>query len=172
MIGTIRQWLQGIPDGKSSYALQQVLNPISDRMSTQSLSTAGLAIKTAGSALVKTGAAAYHASCKGKLVSVAAATDQAALAGTVTNAKFNVYAFFIDSAGTGTSAMGIEGATLAAVVFPPIPEGKALLGFVTINPTGTGNFVGGTTALDDATVVPNAVYVNVLGAFDPTVITA
>ena len=40
-----------------------------------------------------------------------------------------------------------------------------------ISPTGTGNFVGGTTPLDDATVVPNAAYVNLVAAsFDPTVI--
>lgn len=39
-----------------------------------------------------------------------------------------------------------------------------------INPTGTGDFVGGTTALDDATVVPNAVYLNGnIGPFDPSV---
>ena len=48
--------------------------------------------------------------------------------------------------------------------------GKALIGFVVINPTGTGNFVGGTTPLDDATVVPNAAYVNTTEGFDPTVI--
>lgn len=172
MLGTIRQWLAGISDSQSSYALQQVLNPIGDRVSTQSLSSAGLAIKAGGSAVVKTGAADYYAACKGKLVTKAAATDMAALSGTVTNAAFNVFAFFIDSAGNLTSAMGIEGATLAAVVFPKIPEGKALLGFVIINPTGTGDFVGGTTPLDDATVVPNAAYVNVVGAFDPTVLTA
>lgn len=172
MIGTIRQWLASIADSKDGYALQQVLNPIGDRISTQTLSTAGLAIKAGGGVLVKTGASACQYAIKGKLGSIAAATDQAALSGTVTNAKFNVFAFFVDAAGTGTSAMGIEGATLAAVVFPQIPEGKAMLGFVIINPTGTGNFVGGTTALDDATVVPNAVYVNTIGAFDPTVLTA
>jgi hypothetical protein len=172
MIGTIRQWLSSIADSKSAYALQQVLSPIGDRISTQSLSTAGLAIKTAGSGIVMTGSAACIVAVKGKLQSVAINTDQAALVGTVAADAFNVYAFFVDSAGTGTSAMGIAGATLAAVVFPQIPEGKALLGFVIINPTGTGDFVGGTTALDDATVVPNAVYVNVLGAFDPTVLTA
>jgi hypothetical protein len=44
-----------------------------------------------------------------------------------------------------------------------------MIGFVIINPTGTGPFVGGTTALDDATVVPNAVFVNVTGAFDPSI---
>lgn len=172
MIGTIRQWLQGVSDSKVSYALQKVLDPIGDRISTHALTTAGLAIKAGASAIVKTGAAACIVSVKGKLQSIAAATDQAALAGTVTNAKFNVFAFFVDAAGTGTSAMGVEGATLGAVVFPPIQEGKALLGFVIINPTGTGDFVGGTTALDDATVVPNAVYVNCVGPFDPTVLIA
>lgn len=89
----------------------------------------------------------------------------AALAGTVTNAKFNVFAFYVDAAGTLTSAMGTEGATLTAVVFPTVATTKAVIGFVIINPTGTGNFVGGTTALDDATVVPNAVYVNTPGVF-------
>ncbi|HLP99216.1 MAG TPA: hypothetical protein VK149_12315 [Sideroxyarcus sp.] len=170
MLNTIRQWLNQAGDTKLAYALQQVLNPIGDRISTHALSTAGLAIKAGGGVLVKTGAAACIVSVKGKLQSIAAATDQAALSGTVTNAKFNVFAFFVDSAGTGTSAMGKEGATLDAVVFPQIPENKALLGFVIINPTGTGNFVGGTTALDDATVVPNAVYVNCVGPFDPTVL--
>ncbi len=49
------------------------------------------------------------------------------------------------------------------MVFPTVPTNEAVLGFVEINPTGSGNFVGGTTALDDGTVVPNAVYVNTIG---------
>jgi hypothetical protein len=93
----------------------------------------------------------------------------AALSGTVANAKFNVYVFFIDSAGTLTSRMGTAGATLATVKWPEFPENKACIGFVIINPTGTGDFVGGTTALDDATVVPGATYVNTPYPFDPTV---
>ena len=64
----------------------------------------------------------------------------------------------------------IEEDLTAAVKWPPLPAGKALVGFVVINPTGTGNFVGGTTALDDATVVPNAAYVSCGGAFDPTIL--
>ena len=132
------------------------------------LSTGGLAIKAGGSALVKAGTL-----CKAyageKLLSIAANTDMAALSGTVTNAKFNVYCFYIDSAGTLTSAMGTEGASLGAVVFPSTPADKACIGFIIVNPTGTGNFVGGTTALDDATVVPNVVYVNTPYPFRPEV---
>jgi hypothetical protein len=139
----------------------------SKALDTRMLSSAGLVIKAGGGLLAKTGGSACQAICAGVLRSIAAATDMAALSGTVTNAKFNVYCFFIDSAGVLTSAMGVEGATLAAVVFPPMPANKACIGFVIINPTGAGNFVGNTTALDDAGVVPNAVYVSLQGGFDP-----
>jgi len=135
-------------------------------LTTFVLNTGGLAIKAGGSALAKTvNTIKYFIA--GNLYSKAAA-DMAALAGTVTNAKFNVYVFYADTAGTLTTAMGTEGATLADVVFPAYdPSTKAMVGFVIINPTGTGNFVGGTTALDDGTVVPNAVYVNTPFPLDP-----
>lgn len=132
--------------------------------------SAGLTIKAGGSAVVKTGATAYYGICRGILVTKAAATDMPALVGTVTNAKFNVFAFFIDSAGAVTSQMGTEGATLAAVGIPVPPVGQATIGLVVINPTGTGNFVGGTTALDDATVVPTAAYINFTGPVDASVL--
>lgn len=169
MLDTITRYLNSITEVRHRAAIAAVVNPIGDRISTQTLTSAGLAIKAGASAVVKAGSAFYY-SVKGKLGTKAANTDMAALSGTVTNAKFNVFAFFVDDAGTLTSAMGTEGAALANVVFPPIPENKALIGFLIVNPTGTGNFVGGTTALDDATVVPNAAYVNNIGAFDPSVI--
>lgn len=170
MIDTVSKWLRGIAARKDRDTLRALVNPLADRYSTQSLVSAGLVIKAGGSALVKTGASAWYGVVQGKLVTKAAATDMAALSGTVTADMFNVYCFFVDSAGTLSSAMGTEGATLAAVKFPPLPEGKAVIGFVIINPTGTGNFVGGTTALDDVTVVPTAAYVNAIGPFDPSVI--
>lgn len=94
-------------------------------------------------------------------------TAEITLAGTVLTTKFNVFVLSIDNAGTVTATMGTAGATLGAVVMPTIPADNAVIGFVIINPTGTGSFVGGTTDLDDATVVPNAVYVNTLGSFNP-----
>lgn len=124
--------------------------------------SAGLAIKTSSSALAKSANAVY-ANVGGTLVTKAAG-DMPALSGTVTADAFNVFSFFIDAAGTLTTVMGTEGATLAEVVMPRSTSERALVGFVVINPTGTGNFVGGTTALDDGTVVPNAVYVNNVGA--------
>ena len=134
--------------------------------SSACLNSAGLVIKAGGGVLVKAGSA-FYAIANNVLVTKTANTDMAALSGTVTNAKFNVFVFYIDSAGTLTSAMGTEGATLAAVKFPLTPDLKAAIGFVVINPTGTGNFVGNTTPLDDATVVPNAAYVNLTDAFNP-----
>lgn len=169
MLNTIAQWLAGVAAVKDRDSLRPILNPIGDRYSSQTLSSAGLAIKAGGSAIVKAGSA-FYASAQGIPVTKAINTDMAALSGTVVNATFNAYCFFIDRAGNLTSAMGTAGATLAAMKFPPFPEGKALIGFVLINPTGTGDFVGGTTALDDGTVTPNAVYVNTTGPFDPTVL--
>lgn len=169
MKDTITRFLAGVANSSDREALRAILTPIADRCSTQTLTSPGLAIKSAGQAIVKAGSA-FYACVQGILVTKAANTDMAALSGTVTNAKFNVFCFFIDSAGTLTSAMGTEGAALGSVKWPEPPTGKAMIGFVIINPTGTGNFVGGTTALDDATVVPNAVYVNTVGDFDPTVL--
>ncbi len=93
-------------------------------------------------------------------------TAEVALVGTVTNAKYNVYLVLCDAAGTLSVAMGTEGATLAAVVLPAVTAGTVVVGFVIVHPSGTGNFVGGTTDLDDATVVPNAVYVNTVLPFN------
>jgi len=123
--------------------------------------SAGLAIKTSSSALVKSANTVY-ANIGGTLVSEAAG-DMPALSGTVANGAFNVFAFFLDTAGDLSTVMGTSGATLADVVIPRADATKALIGFVIVNPTGTGDFVGGTTALDDGTVVPNAAYVNNVG---------
>jgi len=131
------------------------------------LVSGALAIHGSASALVKTGSTAYLVAGDTTLVKFSAA-DLPALVGTVTNAKFNVFVFTVNAAGTAKTYMGTEAATIGAVVFPTTADGETPLGFVIINPTGTGNFVGGTTALDDATVVPNAVYVNTLGEFFPS----
>ena len=153
--------------GGSNAHIRAILTKIQLFFTTMLLNTGGLAIKAGGSALAKT-VNTVRFLVAGNLYSKAAA-DCAALVGTITNAKFNVYCFFVDTAGTMTTAMGTEGATLADVVFPAYDNStKCMLGFVIINPTGTGNFVGGTTVLDDATVVPNAVYVDRVGPFDPT----
>ena len=168
MIDTLSAILAGVPAGQARDNLSKLLRPLVDRFSSQSTKAAALRIKGGSASPTVQTNAVYQGWANGKAVTVASATDMPALVGSVTNAKFNVFAIFIDASSTRTSAMGIEAATLAGVKFPAIPETKACMGYVVINPTGTGNFVGGTTALDDATVVPNAVFVDTLGAFDPS----
>ena len=164
--GTLAAILNGIAAQRDREAVRNALSPIVDRFSSMALSSAGLAIKAGSSAIVKTGATDQYLIANGIMRKITAATDMAALSGTVANATFNAYSFFIDSAGTVTSQMGTAGATLVTMKLAPQPQGKALIGFVIINPTGTGDFVGGTTALDDGTVTPTAVYVNPVGPFD------
>jgi len=134
------------------------------------MASAALAIKAGDKALVKAGAA-FYAIADGTLVTKAINTDMAALSGTVSGAGagVNVFVFSISSAGVLSTTMGTEGATLADVVFPAAPVGDAVIGFVIIAPTGTGDFVGGTTDLDDGTVIPAAVYVNTVGTFSGAV---
>lgn len=169
--GTMRQWLGAIKDSVNQYNLLRLFYPVYDRMTSQILSSAGAGLVISGTAtLVKAGNAFYYLA-NGVIGTIAANTNMAALSGTVVNATFNVFCFFVDSAGNLTSAMGTAGSTLAKVQFPQMPEGKACIGFVVINPTGTGNFVGNTTALNDATVVPNAAYVSTDGNFDPYCLT-
>jgi len=165
----LTQRLAAVNDHKEKYNLYLLFRALFEQFRSQSNSSAGLVIKSASSALVKTGASVYHYVAQGIKGRIAAATDMPALSGTVTNAAFNVYVFSVDKGGTTYSQMGTEGATEAGIRWPSLAPGRAVIGYVVINPTGTGNFVGGTTALDDGTVTPNAVYINVIGAFDPNI---
>jgi hypothetical protein len=136
---------------------EAIFDKLQRALSVQVLNSAGLAIGSSNKPKVKIVNTIY-ALIEGVIRSKT--TAEIVLSGTVTNAKFNVYVLSMDSAGTVTATMGTEASTLAGVTMPALPDGSAMIGFVIVNPTGTGNFVGGTTDLDDATVVPNAVYVN------------
>lgn len=154
---------------KQQELLLNTFGEIADALSCQMFTSAGLVIKAGGGVLAKAGTAC-RGIVKGNPILIAANTDMAALSGVVANGTFNVFVFDINSAGTLTTTMGTAGATYAAVKFPPKRKEQTRIGFVVINPTGTGNFTGNTTPLDDATVVPNAVYVNLMGAYDQTFI--
>jgi hypothetical protein len=165
MLDTMTRYLTGITNGLDQRAVRMVVKPLVDRMSSQPLTSAGLVIHGAASALAKTGAADFYASVQGVLVKIAAATDMPALTGIViTAAYYNVACFFVNSAGTVTVGAGTQATTLAGVLFPQIPDGNAMIGFLII--TYASTFTGGTTALDTATTV----YVSPLGPFDATVL--
>lgn len=169
MQGTIAQYMQGVPDPLTKAALGPMLANIADSLSSQALSQAGLVINAAASPLVKTGAAATIAIAQGVLRSVAAGTALPALAGPIiAQNSFNIALFYVDRNGTLYTYMGNAATTLAGVGWPPANLGKALLGFVIINPT-SGTFTPGTTALDAVGV--NTTYVNTIGGMDATILT-
>lgn len=144
--------------------LEALFDKLQRPLSSLVLNTAGLTIGSSSKPKLKI-ANTIYAYVEGVLVKKT--TAEIVISGTITNAKFNVYVLSIDSAGTVTAQMGTEASTIGGVVFPTIASGSAVIGFAIVNPTGTGPFVGGTTDLDDATVVPNAVYVNTPYPFLP-----
>lgn len=148
-------------DGLSHTSTRAALTKLQVTLGNICLTDVGIAIATT-TTKVKTTAIASCIS-DGTLLQVAATDNFFTLAGTVTNAAFNVYVLSVTAAGAAAASMGTEGATLAAVTFPAITAGNCVVGYVIINPTGTGNFVGGTTALGDGTVAPGAIYVDVRG---------
>lgn len=164
----IMQRLKSIADTAISYALYLLFKPIHQRFRSAALSTAGLVITaTAGKKLPKIGAAVFHYVADGTSGQIAAGVDMPALSGTVTNAYWNVFVFTVNKAGTTYSHTGTQATTEAAVKWPTIPTDRAIIGFLKIHPTGTGDFVGNTHALDDGTIAPNAQYVSPTGAIYP-----
>jgi len=165
MFSTVTQFLSGMSAEKDRNAVLQVASPLADRYNSVATSSAGLVVTaTSGNKVPKIGAVAFQGIAAGVPVAIAASTDMPALVGSITAAYYNVYCFFIDSASVVTSAMGTEGASLAAVKFPQFPTGKALVGYITV--TYASAFVGGTTSLNTATTV----YISPTGAFDPNVV--
>ena len=163
MTATLQQWLEQVAVGRTRFALLEIMASVIDRFSSCAISSAGLVIKTGGSALAKTGSAVTNLVANGTPVAIAASTDMPALTGIdITATYFRIVCFFIDSASVVTVAAGTEGATLAAATWPPFPQGKALVGFLTI--TYSGAFTGGTTPLDTATTTYNSP----TGAWDPS----
>lgn len=152
----------------SAADLRGILTKFQRALTSMAFNSGALAIGTT-TTKVKI-AAAIKLLLDGVFVSKAITDDAFTLSGTVLTTKFNVFVLTLNASGTCTARMGTEGATRAAVVWPTIPTDEVAVGAVEINPTGTGSFVGGTTALTDGTVVPNAVYMNFIGPFNPGLI--
>jgi hypothetical protein len=167
MKDTLTRYLSTVGSERDRSNLLNVLRPVFDKFSTRPLYISTPVISAGGAATAAMGAADSYYVAKGILCTVAANTVLPALDGTITEDLYNVFCFFGDSASALTSIMGTEGAAIADVVFPPIPEGKALLGFILIS-RSDADFVGGTTALDNGAVTE--VYFAGTGGFDPTVL--
>lgn len=144
--------------------LQLVLEKIYKRLGNVTLTTPNLTTATTNTKIKSQ--ADYYGFVGGILVKKAATDNLITLttSANTTNAYFNVVVFTINSSGTITNRYGTQGSTLAAMTWPSLPSEEAVFGILLLNPTGTGDFVGGTTAMADATVVPNAVYISPTGA--------
>jgi len=81
----------------------------------------------------------------------------------VTNAFFNLCLLCIDDLGAMQIGIGTQAALLANVVLPDTPADSCVVAMVEVNPTGVGNFVGGTTDLNDGAIIPNAAFTNLAG---------
>lgn len=163
----LSQRVNQMSDHRDARNMYLLLEPLFLRLRSFAASSAGLVI-SATTTKVKTGASVFHYVANGVIGRIAAGTDMPVLVGTVTNALFNIFVFTVDKAGTTYTQMGTEAATEAAVRFPALAQDRAIIGWIIVNPTGTGNFVGGTTALGDVTVVPNTVYISPIGVIEPT----
>ena len=102
----------------------------------------------------------------GEFKSKAATDDFWTLTGfDCTNGNYNKCLLCIDASGNAQIAAGTEAGTGAGVTLPSIPASYGVVAMLQVNPTGTGDFTGGTTELDDGTVVPNAAFTDL--AFHP-----
>lgn len=136
------------------------------------LRSCALAIGSSSKAKVKNTVAAYYTINGVTYTTAIAETAFTATTHDVTNAYFRIFLLSVAAAGTITITAGAEAATLAAAGIPAVPTGHIALGYVLINPTGTGIFDASTTELDDATVAPNAVYINTPFPHNPALVTA
>lgn len=144
-----------------------LLGKIQRQLVDMSLTTGGVTIGSSSKKAVKI-ATTIYALIDGVLS--AKTTAEVAFTATthdVAAGKFAVFVLSLSTGGTVTITKSADAASLATVVIPATPAGNVVIGLVIVNPTGTGIFDATTTDLDDATVVPNAVYINVVGAFLP-----
>lgn len=156
--------INGLSNSSDARNVYLTLEKVYKRLGNVGLQHANLTIATTKTKLKSQ--ADYYGFVGGVLVKKATTDNLITLTSSsnCANALFNVTVFTINSSGTITNRAGTAGATLAAITWPSLPSEEAIYGILIVNPTGTGNFVGGTTNLDDLTVVPNAVYLNPLSA--------
>lgn len=137
-----------ISDSRDGATILAMLKGVYDRMQNQIFSTAGVAI--GGTTTKVKIATAFNYIAKGILCSKAITDDFWTLSGVVSDGYTNVFCFYIDSAGTASSLMGTQITTVTAgylapgLLFPPTPEGKAMVGFVIVSASG-GDFTGGSS---------------------------
>jgi hypothetical protein len=95
----------------------------------------------------------FTALVKGEVVTVAAETSLAAIAGTLATTKYALWSFYVDVDGTLTTATKTADQTTAAAALAAkatVPANKCEIGWLIVHnaQAASASFVGGTTALD------------------------
>lgn len=161
---------QAVPHGLARtpdwiFIVEKDEGAIKDALKTRCLSDAAAAIGTTKAKV--TGAATVDVTIANIFyAAVALGVDFWTLTGfDCTNLMYNKCLLCVDDQAAMQIGAGTEAATDAGVVLPATPDDSVVVAVLTVHPTGTGDFVGGTTDLDDATVIPNATFEDV--AFHP-----
>lgn len=141
-----------------SIQMGQLFNTIMQALNSMCFSVAGSAIATTTQKAKTVNAVQY--TIKGKAYTKAAADNFWTLDTTcnVTNGNWNGIWLMMDASGAAQFAAGTQASSQAGIVMPTPNVAYCVIAYLTINPTGSGNFVGGTTSLSDGSVVPNAVF--------------
>ncbi len=156
------------PGGLADAGVRSALSKLQTASCDFVMQAAGLALKTTSSPLAKS-ANTIKAFIDGVVVTKAAA-DMAALAGTIATAKKGIFVFTLAADGTlATRAGSLTAATLAALTYPTIPAGEVIIGFIIVENATGSDFVGGTTALDTASLT--VTYVDTPFPWNPNAVT-
>lgn len=142
----------------ASGSLAEVQAAISNQLASGVLEDPGLRIKGGSASALAQAQNAFRAIAGGSLSEQTANTDMPALSGTVANGEHGFWFFTVDSSGSLSTLTLATAANLGDITMPDFPDDEAIVGAVYVNPTGTGDFEGGTDDLDDGTVTPNAVF--------------
>ena len=141
-----------------SAQLGNLLNGLMTAHNAMSFTPGGTTIATTATSVKTVNALMYSI---GGFAYTKAATDNFWAIGTglnTTNGNWNGCWLGINAAGSAVLQYGTQATTQAGIVMPTPAATTCVVAYLTVNPTGTGNFVGGTTPLNDGTVVPNAAY--------------
>jgi hypothetical protein len=173
--GSKQAKLNGMSPITDSVKLGDVIGDLVTNSNTSMITSAGLAIS--GTTTLAEAVNACVAMVNGTVVPIPAATNMSALVGTLPTANVAAWAFYINASGTiSTGAMTTPAATAALAIAAlaaqvnanqPVliggqsPAPSALIGFITVSNASGSNFVGGTTALNAASVTTT--YYSVVG---------
>lgn len=153
-LADISQHTGAIADKRDGSLIKALLSPVDNALACQCLNAPGLAIGTGSKKKIKI---TNDIGCiiNGKIVPIAA--QEVAFTATthdIADGYINTYVLTADVTGTVTIRMGdpvLIAATATAITLPPIPDGSAILGVVTISTNGA-IFDATTTDLDAVTV--------------------